>query len=154
VEARFFASAQTGPGAHRDPCTMGTGSFPGVKSGRSVTLTLYPLLVLWSRKSRATPLLPYVPYGLYRASVPVQGCTLPFYLLSLYSDTSDSLCCDASCGAKGTRHRKKRNTPLDKVLLCAFIRVQRYMKYFKIFSNHHAHTACRVLALVTCFGPI
>ena len=24
---------------------------------------------------------PYGPYGLYRASVPVQGCTLPFYLL-------------------------------------------------------------------------
>ena len=23
---------------------------------------------------------PYGPYGLYRASVPVQGCTLPFYL--------------------------------------------------------------------------
>jgi hypothetical protein len=26
--------------------------------------------------SRAIPLLPYGPYGLYRASVPVQGCTL------------------------------------------------------------------------------
>jgi len=23
---------------------------------------------------------PYGPYGLYRATVPVQGCTLPFYL--------------------------------------------------------------------------
>ena len=31
--------------------------FPGVKSGRGVTLTPYPLLVLWSRKSRAIPLL-------------------------------------------------------------------------------------------------
>ena len=29
--------------------------------------------------SRAIPLLPYRPYGLYRASVPVQGCTLPLY---------------------------------------------------------------------------
>jgi len=27
---------------------MGTGSFPGVKSGRGVTLTLKPLLVPWS----------------------------------------------------------------------------------------------------------
>jgi len=36
----------------------GTGSFPGVKSGRGVTLTPNPLLVSWSRKSRAIPLLP------------------------------------------------------------------------------------------------
>ena len=37
---------------------MGTGSFPGVKSGRGVTLTPHPLLVPWSRKSRAIPLFP------------------------------------------------------------------------------------------------
>ena len=37
---------------------MGTGSFPGVKSSRSVTLTPHSLLVPWSRKSRAVPLLP------------------------------------------------------------------------------------------------
>jgi len=37
---------------------MGTGSFPGVKSGRGVTLTPYPLLVPWSWKARAIPLLP------------------------------------------------------------------------------------------------
>jgi hypothetical protein len=29
--ARFFAHAQTGPGAHPASCTMGTGYFPGVK---------------------------------------------------------------------------------------------------------------------------
>jgi hypothetical protein len=28
---RFFAHVQTGPGAHPASCTMGTGSFPGVK---------------------------------------------------------------------------------------------------------------------------
>jgi len=39
-------------------CTMGTGSFPVVKGGRVVTLTPHPLLVPWSRKSRAIPLLP------------------------------------------------------------------------------------------------
>jgi len=39
-------------------CAMGTGSFPGVKSGRGVTLTPHPLLGSWSRKSIATPLLP------------------------------------------------------------------------------------------------
>ena len=111
---------------------MRTESFPGVNSGRGVTLTPHLLLVPWSRKSRAihVPLLPlwivrpveslsacttvhftftytstppmgrtactepqclyngalylylylyspYRPYGLYRASVPVQRCTLP-----------------------------------------------------------------------------
>jgi hypothetical protein len=30
-EARFFAQVQTGPEAHPASCTMGTGSFPGVK---------------------------------------------------------------------------------------------------------------------------
>ena len=38
-------------------CTKGTGSFPWVKSGRGVGLTPHPLLVLWSRKSRAIPQL-------------------------------------------------------------------------------------------------
>ena len=109
--ARFSAPVQTVRGAHPASCTMGTGSFPRVKSGRGVTLTPHPLLVTWSWKSRAIPLLPlwavrpvqslsactrvhftftfghervelylyspYGPYDLYRASVPVQGCTLP-----------------------------------------------------------------------------
>jgi len=39
-------------------CTMGTGSFSGVKSGRGVMLTPHPFLVPWSRKGRAIPLLP------------------------------------------------------------------------------------------------
>jgi hypothetical protein len=40
--ARFSASFQTGPGAHPASCTMGPGSFPGVESGRGVTLTPHP----------------------------------------------------------------------------------------------------------------
>jgi hypothetical protein len=56
-EARFSAPVQTGHGAHPASCTMGTGSFPGVKSGRGVTLTSHPFLVPWSRKGRAIPLL-------------------------------------------------------------------------------------------------
>jgi hypothetical protein len=36
--ARFSAPVQTGPGAYPATCTMGTGSFQGVKSGRGVTL--------------------------------------------------------------------------------------------------------------------
>jgi hypothetical protein len=45
VGARFFAHAQTGPGAHSGFCTMGTGFFPKIKQ---------PGL----RMSRATPLFP------------------------------------------------------------------------------------------------
>ena len=45
VGARFSVPVQPGPGAHPASCTMGTGSFPGVKSGRGVLLTPHPLLV-------------------------------------------------------------------------------------------------------------
>jgi len=53
VVARFSPPVQTCPGVHPASHTMGTGSFPGVKRGRGVTLTPHPLLVPWSRKSRA-----------------------------------------------------------------------------------------------------
>jgi hypothetical protein len=63
----------------RPPVQWVTGSFPGVKSGRGVTLTPHPLPAPWSWKSRAIPLLPL------RAVRPVQSlsvcnkrCTLPF----------------------------------------------------------------------------
>jgi hypothetical protein len=58
VGVRFSPPVQTDPGAHPASCTMGTGSFPGVKSGRGMRLTPHLLLVPWSRKSRAIPLLP------------------------------------------------------------------------------------------------
>jgi hypothetical protein len=53
---RDFPPVQTGPGANPASCTMGTGSFPGVKYGRGVLLTTHPLLVPWSWKSRAISL--------------------------------------------------------------------------------------------------
>ena len=62
---RFSAPVQTGHGAHPASCTIGTGSFLMVKSGRGVTLTPHSLLVPWSRKSRAVP-------SLLRAVRPVQ----------------------------------------------------------------------------------
>jgi hypothetical protein len=74
--ARFSAPVQTGPGAHPASCAMGTRSFPGVKSGRCVTLTPHPFPVPWSWKSRAIPLLPQWAFRLYRATMPVQGYTL------------------------------------------------------------------------------
>jgi hypothetical protein len=52
VGVRFSALVQTGPGAHPASCTLGTGSFPGVKGARGVTPTPHPLLVPWSRKGR------------------------------------------------------------------------------------------------------
>ena len=77
--------------------------FPGGKERPGREADTSPLLVPWSRKSRAIPLLPlwavrpvqslsactvelylyspYGPYGLYRVSVSVQGRTLPFYLI-------------------------------------------------------------------------
>ena len=48
IEARFSAPVQATPGAYPASCTMGTGSFPGVKSGWGMTLTPLPLLVPWS----------------------------------------------------------------------------------------------------------
>jgi hypothetical protein len=43
--------------------------FPGVKSGRGVTLTPHPLLAPWTRKSRAIPLLhPWVVRPVQRIS--------------------------------------------------------------------------------------
>jgi hypothetical protein len=45
VGSRFSALVQTSPEAHPASCTMGTGSFPGVRYSRGVTLTPHPLLV-------------------------------------------------------------------------------------------------------------
>ena len=50
-----FPPVQTCPGAHPASCTMGIGSFPGVKCGRVVLLTTHPLLVPRSWNSRAIP---------------------------------------------------------------------------------------------------
>ena len=58
VGARFSATLQTSPGAHPASCTIGTGSFPGVKSGRGVRPTPQPLLLPWLWKGRAIPLFP------------------------------------------------------------------------------------------------
>ena len=74
---RFSAPVQTGPGAHTGSCTMGTGSFPGVKSGRGVTLTPHPLLVPWPWKGRAIPLL---PLWAVRSVQSLSACTRSNYL--------------------------------------------------------------------------
>ena len=75
---RFTAPVQICPGAHRASCTIGTGSFPGVKSGRGLTLTPRPVLVPWPTKSRAITLLPLwgrtactEPQCLYSTAIPL-----------------------------------------------------------------------------------
>ena len=67
---------------------MGTGSFPGVKSGRVVTLTPHPFQCRGQERVELYLYAPYGLYGLYRASVPVQGCTLPFFYLDATSTSS------------------------------------------------------------------
>ena len=69
---------------------MGTGSFPVVKSGRSLTLTPHPLLVPWSWKGRAISLF---PLWAVRPVQSLSACTkvrftLPFTLLWKYIQTS------------------------------------------------------------------
>ena len=88
VESRFSAPVQTGPGAHPTSCTMGTGSFPGVKSSRGLTLTLHPLLVPLVMKEQSytsTPLMGRTactePQCLYKGDLyfTQQLCLTTFY---------------------------------------------------------------------------
>jgi len=82
VGAIFSAPVQTGPGPHPASCTMGTGSFPGVKSGRGVTLTPHPLPVPCLWKSRAIPLLPLWAVRPVRSLY--KGALYPFFLLKFF----------------------------------------------------------------------
>ena len=75
---RNFPPVQTGPGTHPGSCTMGTGSFPGVKYGRGVLLTTNSLLVPWSWKSRAIPLL-----TLWATTGPVTGTLYLFMITNI-----------------------------------------------------------------------
>jgi hypothetical protein len=77
---RFFAHFQTGPGAHPASCTMGTGSFPGVKrpgrgsdhpppSSPEVTNEwAIPLLPLWAFSAYNTSQQDFVPRKVYCVS--------------------------------------------------------------------------------------
>ena len=80
IESRWVVIFRTCPDRPWGPSRLlynGYRVFPGGKDRRRRDADPSPLLVPWSRKSRAIALFPYGPYGLYRASVPVQGCTLP-----------------------------------------------------------------------------
>jgi len=82
VGARFSVPVQTGRGAYPDTCKMYTGTFPGVKSGRGVTLTPHSFQCRGQEKVELCLYSPYGPYDLYRASVPYKGslylCLYPY----------------------------------------------------------------------------
>ena len=68
-------------GPTQTPIQWVPGLSRGVKSGRGVTLTPHPPSSAVGHKRVELYLYsPYWPYGLYRASVPVQGCTLALSL--------------------------------------------------------------------------
>ena len=145
--ARYSAPVQTERRAHPASCTMGTGLFPKVKSGRDVMLTFQPLLVPWSRKSRAIPVLPiwavrpvqslsactvelYLcslsgPYGLYRASVPVQ-----------YSYTSTPPMGRTAC----TEPQCLYSTAIPLLPLWAVRPVQSLSASTSVHTHTHTHT--------------
>ena len=81
MEVRFSALFQTEPGAHPASCAMGIGSFPGGKErpGRDADPSP-PSSAVGHERVELYLYSPYGSYGLYRASVPVQECTLGFYL--------------------------------------------------------------------------
>ena len=75
-EARFSAHVQTGPVAHPACCTVGTGSFTGVKrSGRGVALTTHPQL-----QCRGLKLGRAIPLPTLRGLVACKGGTFTFTL--------------------------------------------------------------------------
>ena len=83
VGTRFSAPVQTVPGSHTASCTMGTGSFPEVKSGRGVTLSSHSLLVPWSLKGRAIPVLPLWAVRPVQSLSACTRVTFTFFLIFL-----------------------------------------------------------------------
>jgi hypothetical protein len=80
VGARFSVPVQTGPGAHLASCTKDTWCFPGAeRPGRDADPS--PLLVPWSRKSRAIPLL---SLWAVRPVQSLSACTRVTFTLYLY----------------------------------------------------------------------
>jgi hypothetical protein len=80
----FPAHVQTGCLAHPASCTMGTGPFPGVKSGRVMKLTPHPHLVPWSWKSRTILLL---LLWVVRPVPSLSACTRVHFIFTFFMNT-------------------------------------------------------------------
>jgi hypothetical protein len=78
----FPAPVQTGPEAHPASCTMGTGSFPGLRCGRGVKLTPHPLLV--PRSKNRLELYLYSPIGLSWSMKGPKNVQIAWFLVSEY----------------------------------------------------------------------
>ena len=88
VRAKFSSSVQTGPGDHPASCSIGTGSFLGVKSGRGVMVTPHLVLVPWSWKSRAILLL---PLWVIRPVQSLSACTRVHFTFTFTSESNATL---------------------------------------------------------------
>jgi len=119
MRTRFSVPVQTSPGAHPASCTMGTGSFPGVKSSRGRLCPSPPSssVVKEEYSNTCSPSMDhtahtepqclynsalylylyvyslYGPYGLYRASVPVACTTLHFTFTYTFTPPMDHTAC-------------------------------------------------------------
>jgi hypothetical protein len=82
---------------------MGTGSFPGGKERLGRDADPSPSSSAVGRERVELYLKsPYKPYGLYRASVPVQGCTLPYSrAIPLLPPMGRTACTEPQCLYKG-----------------------------------------------------
>ena len=80
-------------GPTQPPVQWVPGLSPGVKSGRGVTLTPHPLLMPWSWKSRAIPLLPlWVVRPVTEPQCLYKGALYLYLFLYLYRVIKKSLC--------------------------------------------------------------
>jgi len=70
---------------------MSPRSFRGVQSGRGVTLTPHPLLVPWSSKSRAIPLL---PLWAVRPVQSLSACTRVHFTFTVALTSVNTRCID------------------------------------------------------------
>jgi len=88
---------------------MSTESFPRVKSGRDVKLPPHPLLVPWSRKGRAIPLL---PLWAVRPVQSLSACTrVHFTFLTLNK-------LDNSCTHTARTGRERERDRVIRLLCC------------------------------------
>ena len=131
--ARFSAPVQTSPGAHPASCTMGTASFLGVKRGRGVTLTPHPLLVPWSWKGRAIPVLPLWDV---RPVQSLSACTRVHFNFTYFRTLL--LCCPASYFLI--------NTAFFDVTPCSLIKIYRacwlHLSHLVIYTPVYVFIRC------------
>ena len=81
---RDFPPVQTGLWAHPASCTMGTGSFRGIKCSRGVLLTIHPLLVPRAAVMEEYSYTSTHPLG---HTGPANGVALPLLYIYIYIHT-------------------------------------------------------------------